>query len=168
MRILLLIPLIYLAAVAETSLADALRLEAIAPDLLALTAALWLVVARGHYAFLGAGCVGLAADLLVPGRIGIGAAAWLLIGYVLMRPRWRLAFEHVAGQMLIVALAVTLWAAVVGLARWLIGDAAVPPSTIALRAIGTGIYTAAVGVPILLVIGWFFDPATRTDELGEY
>jgi rod shape-determining protein MreD len=168
MRILLLIPLVYLAAVAETSLADGLRIGAIAPDLLALTAAVWLVAARGPYTFLAAGGIGLVADLLSPGRIGIGAAARLLIGYAMVRPRWRWAFERVLGQVSAVALAVGVWAATVGFARWLVGDAALGLATILARSLATGLYTAAISLPILLAVSWVRDPLAPADELADY
>lgn len=169
MRILLFIPVVYLAAVTETSLADVLRIGAIAPDILGLTAMVWLVIARGPYAFLGAGLIGLVADLLSPGRIGVGAAAWLLIGYALAQPRWRLAFEHGVGQAAMAALAVSVWGATVGTARWLVGDAAgLALPTVWARAVGTGLYTGAIGLPILLVLGWVCDPRGRSDELAEY
>ena len=168
MYLLLLIPIVYLAAVAETTLADVLRIGAISPDLLALTAAVWLVIARRPYAFLMAGGIGLVADLLTPGRIGIGAAVWLLVGYTLLRPRWRWVFEHVLGQVSAVALAVSVWAATAGFARWLVGDAALGLSTILARAVGTGLYTAAISLPILLVASWIGDPLAHGDELAEY
>jgi rod shape-determining protein MreD len=160
--------MVYLAAVAETSLGDVLRIGAIAPDLLALTAAVWLVVARGRYAFLVAGGIGLIADLLAPGRIGVGAAAWLLVGYAMLRPRWRWALEHVLGQLAAVAMAVSVWAATAGFGRWMVGDVGLGLSTILGRAVGTGLYTAAISLPVLLVASWICDPPAHGDELAEY
>ena len=131
----------------ETTWADTLRIGAIAPDFLALTAAVWLIAAHSPYGFLATGSIGFVADLLGSGRLGIGTGAWLIIGYAITRLRWRWAFDHLAVQVVMVALTVSAWAMAVGLTQRFTGD-------IAVRALGTGIYTSIIALPILLVLGW--------------
>ena len=80
MHLLILIPIVYIAAVAETSLVDVMRIGDVAPDLLALVALVWLVTVAGPRAFLVAGAVALLGDLIAPGRVGVGTAWMLLVG----------------------------------------------------------------------------------------
>ena len=75
MRLLLLLPLVYVTAVLQTSLGDALRVGRVAPDLLGLLAVVWLLVTPGRRAFLVAGLIGLVADLISPGQLGLATGS---------------------------------------------------------------------------------------------
>ena len=168
MQLFLLIPLVYLAAVAETSLADVLRVGQTAPELLALTAVVWLLLARGRWAFLAAGAIALVGDFIAPGRLGVGAAWMLLAGYGLSRLKGRLPTEHLVVQVPMVLAAVTLWALAVAATGRLLGDVPLPWSAIPSRAAGVGLYTAGVSLPVLMVLGWLAEPRRpRPQELAE-
>jgi len=167
MRVVLLFLTVYLAAVAETVLVDVIRVGEVTPDLLALVAVVWLLTAGGPRAFLVAGAVALVGDLIAPGRLGVGTAWMLLVGYGVVR--LRLCFRAATNgrgftgaqllwQVPMVAAAVTVWAAAVGLTARLLGDASLPWSTILTRSAGVGIYTAGVALPVLMVIGWIREP----------
>lgn len=162
MHAILLLLLTYFAAVAETSLADALRIGEAAPDLLALVAVTWLLTARGPRAFLGAGAITLVGDLIAPGHVGVGAFWMLLVGYGVGRLRAHFKLDHLVFQVPAAWLAVTLWAAAVGLTARLLGDISLPWTTILGRSIGVGLYTAAVSLPVLMVVGWIREPKNST------
>ena len=158
---LLLLPIVYVAAVADTSLAGRIQVGQVAPDLLALTAVVWLLLAAGPRGFLVAGAIGLFADLVSPGRVGLGMICFLLAGYAITRLRQRLALDHVLAQVVVVFGAVTGLAAGIGAGRWLLGETAVDPATLLLRSLGVGLYTAGVSLPLLMVIGWIREPLLR-------
>lgn len=162
MRFLILTLIVYLAAVAETSLVDVMRAGDVTPDLLALVAVVWLLTVAGPRAFLVAGAVVLVGDLIAPGRPGVGMAWMLLVGYGVTRLRVR--FQGATDgrgfmwQVPCVWVAVTVWAAAVGLTGRLLGDVALPWSTLLTRAAGVGVYTAGVALPVLMVVGWIREP----------
>lgn len=167
--ILLLVPVVYVAAVADTTLAERIQVGRVAPDLLALTAVVWLLLAAGPSAFLVAGAIGLVADLVSSGRIGLGTACFLLAGYALVRLRQRLALEALPAQLAVVFAAVALLSAGVGVGRWLLGETVVGPVTLLLGALGVGLYTAGVALPLLMVLGWIREPLVRRKrKLSEF
>jgi len=158
MRVLLLILIVYLVAVMETALVDVMRIGEVTPDLLALTGVVWLLTSSGPRAFLVAGAIALAGDLIAPGRVGTGAAWMLLVGYALTRLKSRLPLDRLAGQVLATWAAVTAWAMAVGISGRLTGDVALPTLTVLARAAAVGLYTAGVGLPVLMVAGWIREP----------
>ena len=73
----------------QTSLVGLIRIGRVEPDLVAMTAIVWLFMAAGPHGFLVAGLIGLTVDLISTGRIGLGAACYLVVGYALIRPSGR-------------------------------------------------------------------------------
>jgi len=164
MRWVLLIGLAWLAAVAETSLVDAMRIGQVTPDLLAMVAIVWLLAVPGRWAFLAAGAVTLVGDLIAPGRPGIGAAWMLLIGYGLTRLKTWLAAEHLAVEVPAVFAAASLWTLGVSATCRVLGDVPLPWSALPMRAAGVGLYTAAVSLPILMVLDWIREPSLKRER----
>jgi len=158
MQRLSILPLVYAAAVLQTSLADAISVGHVTPDLMALLAVIWILVTTGRRAFLVAGAIGLVADLISPGHLGVGMASFLLVGYGLARLRTKLAIEHLVGQVFCVGAATTVLVTTQAIGSWLSGDTAVPLATLLVRALGVGLYTAGVSVPLLMLIGWIREP----------
>jgi len=158
MRRILILPMVYATAVLETSLADVMRVGHVAPDLLALLAVVCVLRTPGRQALPVAGAIGLAADLISPGRLGLGVACFLLVGYALTRLRTKLPLDFFAGQVLAVGVATTLLAAALATGQWLFGEALVSLSTLLVRAVGAGIYTAGVSVPLWMILGWLREP----------
>jgi hypothetical protein len=177
MRFAILMLVVYIAAVAETSLVDSIRVGNATPDLLALVAVVWLLTASGPRAFLAAGAVALVGDLIAPGHAGVGMAWMLLIGYGVTRLRVRfrgapgrggLMWGQLLWQVPCLGAAVTMWAASVGLTGRLLGDVPLPWSAILARAAGTGIYTGGVALPVLMVVGWIREPkSARARKLAQ-
>jgi rod shape-determining protein MreD len=158
-EVTLLVVLVYVAAVAETALVDLMRIGSVTPDLLALLAVVWLIAADRPRAFLVGGAVMLVGDLISPGRVGLGAAWMLLVGFGVGRLHARVRLDNLAVRLAVVLVAVSVWAAGVGLVGRLAGDVALAWTTVFARAGGVGLYTAAVSLPVLMVLGWSREPA---------
>lgn len=154
MAYLLLIIFVYLAAVADTALAEVLRVGNVTPDLVALVAVVWVVLARSRWAFLTAGSVALLGDLIAPGRVGLGAA-WMLpvafgLGWIARQVRSR----GPAVQLPMVAAAMTVWCLGLAATTAALGEAPLPLATQLQQALGAAVYTSAVALPVLMVAGW--------------
>ncbi len=158
MRFLLLPPIVYAAAVLETSLADVIAVGHVTPDLLALLAMVWILLVPGGRTFLTAGAIGMAADLIAPGRVGLGVACFLLVGYCVGRLRAKLDLDHFVWQVPMVWVAVTVLAAGLAIGHWLLGETSAPLAALLMRAAGVGLYTAGVSLPVLMAIRWLREP----------
>ncbi len=168
MWLLLLPPILYVTAVLETSLGDVIRVGHVTPDLLALLAVLWVLLSSGRWAFLAAGLIGLFGDLIAPGRPGPGMASFLLVGYALTRLREKFKPDHLVWQVPTVCVAVTVSAVCLAAGRWLLGETSAALSTLLLRAVGVGVYTSGISLPVLMVLGWLREPwRVRKDKLAE-
>lgn len=154
MHVILLIPVLYLVAVVQTSLVDLIQVGRVAPDLFALAAVAWLLTVPGPRSFLVAGLIGLVEDLVSPGGLGLGMACFLGVGYGVTRLRAKFPLDHAVLKVLIVAAAVTVLALLLSIGQWLFGEAAFTRRTLLERAAGVGVYTAAVSVPVWMVLGW--------------
>ena len=164
-RCLLLLAVLYAAAAIQTSLGDLMRVGRAEPDLLALAAVAWLLAVGGPRAFLVAGAIGLLEDLLAPGRAGLAAACFLTVGYGLTRLRASLPLDHLALQLPVMLLSLAVLALAQTLGRWLAGETAADLGPLAVRALGVGLYTSGVGLPLLMVCGWIRE-AWRKPELA--
>ena len=168
MRTLLLLVIVYVVAVLETSLVDVMRIGHVAPDLLALVAIVYLLTATGPRAFLVAGLIALLGDLIAPGHLGVGMGWMLLVGYAIMRWKARLPLEHLPAQVFVVLTVVTVWVMAVGLTGRLVGDVSLPWMSILARPLGVGLYTAGIAVPALMVVGWIREPHLARRRLAEF
>jgi len=159
---LLLVGLIASAAVlAETSLADAMEIRQVVPSLIALAALAWQLACPGPYTFLASGAIALVGDLFAPGRVGLGAASMLLVAYAAGRVAQRLRIDHFVLQVPIVLVGTAAWVLSTGLLRWLSGDASISPLVLLRQAPAVAAYTAAVALPVLMVVGWMREAAAN-------
>ena len=164
---LLLIPIVYLAAVLDAGLADVLRIGRATPNLLALAAVVWVLATPGRRAFLVGGGIMLLGDLAAPGRIGVGTAWMLVVAYGITRLRTHVGLDHLAAQVAAVGVAITCWTAGVAVTGRLLGELPMAWTTIAGRAAGVGMYTAGIALPVLMVLGWIREPAVaRHSKVG--
>lgn len=154
MRWVLLVPILYVAAVVQTALGDVLRVGRVEPDLLALTAVIWLLVARAPRSFLVAGGIGLLEDLLAADRLGVSLACFLLVGYAIARLSTRFRLDHLVLRVGTVLAAVSLIACGQTLGCWLLAQPSASLPTLLVRALGVGLYTAGVSLPVLMVLDW--------------
>lgn len=163
-----LVAVVYVAAVAETSLTPILRIGQTSPDLFGLGAMLWLLASSSPYAFLPAGCVGLVADLLGPGRLGIGMAVWLLLGYATVRFRQRVGLEPLPLQWIVLTSVVTIAGLLQAVLRFALGELPGPLAPLLLRVAMAEAYTAALSLPALMVLSWMpWQASGRTARLAK-
>ncbi|HUY90871.1 MAG TPA: rod shape-determining protein MreD [Pirellulales bacterium] len=148
----------YLAAALDTALAPAWAIGRATPDLLALTAVLWLLAPGRPRPLWPAAALGLLADLLAPGRLGVGLACFAVAGYTIAGLRPRLAYAAPWLKAAVVAIAVAAIALGGGLLRRLLGELDVSGLAILGRSAAVGVYTAGVALPILMVFDWLPQP----------
>ena len=155
MSILLLIPAIYLAAVLQTSLAPWIEVRHVVPDLFALLAVLWLIRPERQRGLLAAAAIGLACDLTSAGPLGVGMAAFALAAYGINLARTRIDPNFLFAQLGVVWVTVTAIALVEGVIWRLTSETSLTWPTLAVRGVTVGVYTAAVGLPVLVLLNRF-------------
>ena len=148
----------YLAAALDTALAPAWAVGRATPDLLALVAMLWLLAPGPPRALWGCAAVGLLADLLAPGRLGVDLACFATAGCVLAGWRPRLVLARPWTKAAVVAVAAASIAASGGLLRRLLGEIDLSALAICGRSAAVGAYTAGLALPILMVFDWLPQP----------
>jgi rod shape-determining protein MreD len=154
MAILFLMLATYLAAALQTSLAPVIEVRHVMPDLFALVAIVWLLRPAGSRGFIAAGLVGLVYDLTSAAPLGIGLGLYSLAGYSICVLLGKLDRNHLLVQLPIVWLATTIIALGEAVAARLFGELTLPWTTLAVRAVSVGVYTTAVALPVLMVVGW--------------
>jgi rod shape-determining protein MreD len=154
MAILFLMLATYLAAALQASLAPMIEVRHVMPDLFALVAVLWVLRPAGSHGFIAAGLVGLVYDLTSAAPLGIGLGLYSLAGYSIWVLRGKLDGNHLLVQLPIAWLATTIVAVGEAAAARLFGELTLPWTTLAVRAVSVGVYTTAVALPVLMVVGW--------------
>jgi rod shape-determining protein MreD len=165
MRLVLLLPIVYLAAVIQTSLGEVMRIGRVEPNLLALTAIVWLLLAPSPRSFLLAGAIGLLEDLLAPGRLGLGLACFLLVGYALTSFCARFRPRHLLFRVGVVLVATSLLTLSEAVGNWMLGGPSAGQEAVLWRLLGGAVYTAGASVPVLMILGWFQTPDKGTADL---
>jgi rod shape-determining protein MreD len=153
-RYLILFPAVYFAAALDTAFVPAMAIGRIVPDLLALVAVACLCTIPGPKAFVLAAAIGLISDMISPGRLGIGMGCYALVGYALVHLRPKLGLRHPLTRTAASAVAIALLALGVSTLRALTGDATLPWFTLACTSIGVGAYSAFIGLPMFMILGW--------------
>jgi len=118
-------------------------------------------VDRNERAFLAAGAVMLAADLAAPGRVGLGAAAMLVVAFAVAALRRRVGVASLAARWTLFAAAALAWTLAVGLAGRCLGDVELNWSEVAWRAAAAALLTAAAALPALMLLGWLTESSCR-------
>ena len=157
-RMIAILPAIWLAAVMDTSLAPAWSIDVVTPDLMALAALMWIFVSRHSSDPLWAGVIGLAADLVAPGHIGPGIAAFALVGYGLTALRGHVHLDNPVLQVVCVWIAVTLITLLITVVGGLLGDTTLNWARVFPLAAAVGAYTAGIALPLLLILAWLREP----------
>jgi rod shape-determining protein MreD len=148
----------YLVAALDTAFAPAWAVGPATPDLLALTAVLWIISPGRPRAFWPAALVGLFADLQSPGRLGVGLACFAIAAYALAGLRPRLVAAAPWTKAAAVALVVAAIALACGILRRLLGEIDLSALALLVRGVSVGVYTGAVAVPILMALDWIPQP----------
>ena len=148
----------YAAAALDTALAPSWAVGRATPDLLALVAVAWVLAPGRSRAIWPVAAIGLLADLLAPGRLGVGLACFAVAGYLLAELRPRLAMAPVWTRAATVALAVCAIALTGGVLRRLLGELDLPALAILGRSAAVGVFTGGVALPVLMLLDWLPQP----------
>jgi rod shape-determining protein MreD len=154
MSFLFLIVATYVAAAMQISLAAVIEVRHVVPDLFALVAVIWLLRTSGQRAIWGAAFVGVLYDFTSAAPLGIGLGIYSVVGYALGRLDGRAGGMFLPVQLAIVWLATTSIACGEAAAARIVADTTLTWTTLTVRGGSVGVYTAAVSVPVLMVIGW--------------
>ncbi|MCC7086000.1 MAG: rod shape-determining protein MreD [Pirellulales bacterium] len=154
MPVLFLIPLVYLAALADVWLSTHWEIRGIVPDLLALVVFAWLAVARGRYAFVVTAFVGLVGDLNSSAPLGIGMAAFALVGYSIIFFRRHLHLDGSISQLVVISLGTMTACGLQGIGLRLAGSIEIPFTAIVEHAALVGLYTSGIAIPVLMLVRW--------------
>lgn len=147
----------YAAAVLDTAAGDALAIGSVAPDWITLVAFTWLVTQPTRAPYLVAGGCGLLGDLISPGPLGFGVVAMLLV--VVVATRWQTHFRSLPLRVVGVGLAAAAVAGGVAVGHRILGAAAEAIPALLGDAVGVGFYTAAISLPLFLVLSWWPESA---------
>jgi rod shape-determining protein MreD len=152
-ELVLLFIVVYVLTVVQTVIAPAWAIGPIGPDLLAVTAVAWVLCRGKSHAVYVAALIGLTADLISPGLVGAGAAAFAVAVYLLLKIKSRLALGDVVSRTAAVCFVATLIAALTTAAAAVSGELTGDWSRVPLRCLGVGLYSAGVALPLFIAIG---------------
>jgi len=148
----------YLAAVFDTALAPVWAIGPATPDFLGLAAVLWTLAPGKPRTFLTAAAIGLLADLVSPGRLGVGMAAFAAVAYALAAMRGRVVIWPPWAKAAAVAPAVAAQVLAIGLGRRWLGETDLGFLALAGRSAAVGAYTAGLALPLLMALEWLPRP----------
>lgn len=159
---LLLVAACYVAAILQATLDPVIGVGYLVPDWFALTALLVvLTVCRPRSLAIGL-IVGLAADVSGVGPLGISTAMLLLTTVAVAHVRRKLHIEHPALQVPLLALAATTYTVGVVLVTMIATWSTAAGVASLLGALGVGLYTGAIALPVLLIVSWIREPQPIT------
>ena len=140
---------------ADAALVPLVAVYGVSPSLLVLVTIVWLLVeAASPWRVVEAAALGLAFDLNSGGHAGAGLAAFSLMSFCLMHARPVLRRLGPVEQACCLVPIVAAMLLIVGVLNRACGEAVPPPRLIVLRSIGCACYTAAIGLPIFMVLDW--------------
>jgi rod shape-determining protein MreD len=151
---ILLVTMIYLAAIADSVFAPLLAVGEVMPDFLAIAALILTFVVRGTGGILIAAAVGGLADLNLPGRCGVGVATFGLVAFVICTTRLKTVRRPLARAALTFP-AVATMSLCIALLRGLLKELDWSPGGYLLVGVGAGFYTALVGLPFYCLVDRF-------------
>jgi rod shape-determining protein MreD len=154
MAVVILILATYFAAVLQTALVPAFEVRHVMPDLLALVAIVWQLLTGWRRGFVAMAMVGLAYDLTSAGRLGVGLGLFALVGFAVAWLRTKLDVKHVIVRLAVVWLATTSIAIAEIVVCRLLAETTLAWASLVVRAVGVGVYTTGVALPLLMIVGW--------------
>lgn len=155
MPLLLLTFGIYLAAVADSTLAPALAIYGFTPCFVLVVAIVWSAAALpSPWRIAQLGFMGLMFDLNTGGHAGVGVACFALAGFVFDRWRAPLRRLGIAEQVVMTAFAAAAMLLIAAAGNRLCGEPMPPLRLVTIRAIGSGIYTAAASLPVWMIVAF--------------
>lgn len=153
---LFILPALYAAAVLNSVVAPLVEVRGVAPDFLALTAALCSLCAPGTAGLTAAGIAGALADFGAPGRLGIATAVSVIASVALGAARLKVRTRPLA-QALATLATVSGMLFLISAARGLLGESSWSLPAFFTGSLATGVYSAVVALPIC----WLLDRLSR-------
>lgn len=148
----------YVAAVAETALAPVLAVYQIAPSLLAIVAVAWVVsAAASPWSVAQVASIGLVFDLNVGGHVGVGLASYALLAFAAQRVRPTMRRLGPIEQAFLCAPLMVALLMLIAVGNALFGHAVAPLPVLLLRASAAGVYSAAMSLPVWMILDWVRD-----------
>ena len=166
MRYVIIALTIYLAVAIQTTLVDAIAIGQIAPHVSAMAAVAVVLLHRTNLALAIAAAIGLLEDALWPGRMGVAMAWYLLLSWGLLEICERFDLQPLNRRVAATGLFAGMLALGEGATRYALREPTVGLSEIGVRAVGVGLYTAALAAPFWLVLNRFENAWRR--QLARY
>jgi rod shape-determining protein MreD len=151
----------YFATVLEGRLASVWEVAGVAPDLCALLAFAWLTVPNRKLGLPAVAIVGLISDLSQSTPLGITLGAFGAFGFALIELQRRFRLDALPLRICAIAFATAAIALVQSVAARYTGQTLQPFGALIGRSLLTGAYTAAIAVPLLMVLSWRAAPSSE-------
>lgn len=143
----------YVAAAAQTTLAPSAELWAVTPDLLLVSAAVWVTAGRADVSGpRGAAAFGLVSDLISPGPLGIGMAVGFCLGVAVLYARRKLAGDALVVRLLLASAYVAAASAAMALVYALAGSLTLTPALACARTLGAALYSVVLAVACIALL----------------
>lgn len=149
----------YFAAVLEGRLASVWEVAGVAPDLCALLAFGWLTSQNRKIGLPAVAIVGFVSDLSQSTALGISFGAFGAAGFALIELERRFRLDALPLRICAIAFATAAIALVQSIAARYTGQTLQPWGALVGRSLLTGAYTAAIAVPLLMVLSWRAAPS---------
>lgn len=151
---MLLIPFVYIAAVLQTWISPRWELSDAVPNLLALTAFVWLITNDGPRGFLVTALVGLVSDLGSSTPLGFGIAVYSVVGYGAIWLRRHMNADRLLGQLGVLWLAITAITLSEGITAMCLHQDQLTAPMLLGHTILVGLFTTILALPIFVIINW--------------
>jgi rod shape-determining protein MreD len=144
----------YFATVLEGRLANVWEVAGVAPDLCALLAFGWLTVPNRKAGLPAVAIIGLISDLSQTTPLGVTVGAFGVVGFALIELQRRFRLDALPLRICAIGFATAAIASVQCVAARYTGQTLQPFGTLIGRSLLTGAYTAAIALPLLMVLSW--------------
>ncbi|HEY1599023.1 MAG TPA: rod shape-determining protein MreD [Pirellulales bacterium] len=147
--------LTYVAAIAETAFVPTLAVYHAVPNVLALLGILWAASAgSSQLRIIEGASIGLVFDLNSGSHVGVGVVAFALLAFAVIQARAAIRCLGIVQQSMVCAPLVAGMMLIVAMGNRLFGEAVPPLSVVLWGAATTAVYSAAVSLPIWMMVDW--------------
>jgi rod shape-determining protein MreD len=149
---------VYAVAVLDSQLSSAWEIAGVRPDLFALAAFVWLMSPSHNHGLFSIAVVGLMSDLSRSTPIGIGIASFAVAAFGLSELQRRVRLDVIPLRASAIGFAAGSIALMQSVVLRLMNEIPNSWTQLVVQSSLTGIYTAAVGVPLLMILSWRTKP----------
>jgi rod shape-determining protein MreD len=150
--------LTYVTAIAETAFVPALAVHHAMPSVLALLGILWAASAgSSSLRIVEVASIGLVFDLNTGSHMGVGVAGFALLAFTVIQARAAIRRMGTMQQSMVCVPLVAGVMLIVAVGNRIFGEPVPPLSLVLWGAATTAVYSAAVSLPIWMVVDWVRD-----------